>query len=598
VTPDITSALHEIANRPTASWRALLHRRFPDDPVLVHQALVWLHANHEPGETPEFERYRLGVMLDGGGTAAVWQAYDLKLGRNVAIKLFRIERSPSLEEILAEARAACDVTSDHVVRVFDVHDDDPPYIVMELVGEHEPRRGMLAPGASAASCRPASVDEAVRWVRDVALGVRDAHLRNVFHRDLKPHNVLITPLSRRARVGDFGLAISSAGAAGTAVGLVRTGSSGPVRVAGTPEYMSPEQARGLPLVLDPRDPDDRAVLVGVDVWGLGAIAYDLIASRPPWRATDGLEAWEVAATAAPPSLDGTVPRRLAKVIAKALAAEPSARYATAGELADELDAYLARRPTSHDRSRAVRAWLWSRRNPQLTITAMLAVVLAIFTSIAYATVVAVGHQRNELAAEISRAQVERTELEVHASTLHAELADTQANLDTLHHTLAEAKQDYDTIVAAKERALDKADAMTRNLVDQLAAMRNERDTAEKGRELYEGFWTRARAEADEAARDRDEAQQERDSARKDRDQVAKERDAARDARSVAEKERDTAKADRDRIDLARRHAEADLARLAAELSTIGGLARDAGVDAPAPAPAHVAPDAPAPAKAD
>jgi hypothetical protein len=593
-----TALLLEVASKPPASWRDALERRFPDDPELVRQALVWLHASKDTGDGHGFDgdRYELGVMLDAGATASVWQAHDRKLGRNVAIKLFRIERSPSLDEILAEARAACEVASDHVVRVFDVHDDDPPAIVMELVGEYEPRRGTLAPGASAAACRPQSIDEAVRWVRDVALGVHDAHLRNVFHRDLKPHNVLITPLSRRARVGDFGLAVSANGAAGGAVGLIRTGPTGPVKVAGTPEYMAPEQARGLPLVLDPHDPDDRAVLVGVDVWGLGAIAYDLIAGRPPWQPGEGLEAWEVAATgASPPAVDRdlgrAVPARLRRVLDKALAPEPNARYTTAAELAGELDAYLARRPTSLDRSRAVRVALWARRNPQLTIAAVLAAILAVITLVAYATVVEVRTQRNELAGEIDRARAERVELEARAQKLHKELADTESSLaekatalDRLHHTLAEAKQEYDAIVAAKERALRDADAVTRSLVEQLATARSERDTAQLGRELYEGFWTRARAEADQAARDRDQAQHERDDAHKERDQAAKERDAAREKADKAAKDRDAALADRDRIDSARRHAEADLARLISELSSLGDGPRDAGVHVDAAVP--------------
>jgi len=78
VTIDITTALAEIANRPAASWRVLLARKFPDDPALVHQALVWLHANKAPDDTPDDSpgRYQLGVMLDGGATAAVWQAHD------------------------------------------------------------------------------------------------------------------------------------------------------------------------------------------------------------------------------------------------------------------------------------------------------------------------------------------------------------------------------------------------------------------------------------------------------------------------------------------------------------------------------------------
>jgi serine/threonine protein kinase len=501
---NIAAALAEIAARPPASWGQLVRERWPDDPELARQALVWLHANRERDDASSVpalhdDRYALGVMLDAGGTAHVWQAHDRKLGRNVAIKLFRVERSPSLDEILTEARAACEVDSDHVVRVLDVHDDEPPYIVMELVGEYEPRRGVLAPGASAATFRPASTDEAVRWVRDVALGVHDAHLRNVFHRDIKPHNVLITPWSRRARIGDFGLAVSASGSA-NASGLVRTGPTGPVRVSGTPEYMAPEQARGLPLVLDPHDESERAILVGVDVWGLGALAYDLLSGHPPWRPRDGLDAWEVAATGGAPALPAPVPRRLARVIAKALAPETRDRYATAAELASELDAYIARRPTSHDRSRATRLALWCRRNPQLTITAGLASVLAVITLVAYATILQVRSERNDLAADIDR-------LAERAGNLRRELAETEANLksqtgalDNLRKVLAEEKIEYDAIVGAKERALRDADAVTKTLVEQLSAARADRDTAQGARDLYEGFWTRARADSDRPRR--------------------------------------------------------------------------------------------------
>src|SRR5690606_18751243 len=192
----------------------------------------------------------------------------------------------------------------------DVHDGGAhPYIVMELVEEHDPDRGELVLGGAAASRRPRSVDEVARWVMQAARGVHDAHLRNVFHRGLKPQNVLITPISRRARIADFGLAVSEAtGDAGRGTAILKRGAAGPASVRGTPEYMSPEQARGLPLTLDPRSAADRAILVGIDVWGLGALAYDLLSGRPPWRGRsgEGLEPWELAASGArPPPLERT-----------------------------------------------------------------------------------------------------------------------------------------------------------------------------------------------------------------------------------------------------------------------------------------------------
>ena len=571
---DVLELLAAIATKPEASWPALVAASFPGDPALVAQALIWLRAARErvadDEATPHLDgdRYELGVLLDVGATASVWQAYDHKLGRNVAIKIFRGEHSPVVDEILAEARAAAEITSDHVVRVLDVHNAEPSYIVMELVGEWEPRNGVLAPGSSAATLRPRSLDEAARWVRDVARGVHDAHLRNVFHRDLKPHNVLITPFSRRARVADFGLAVSEA-----------HDRAGALEIAGTPGYIAPEQACGLPPALDPHDLDDRAVLVALDVWGLGALAFDLVSNRPVWQpapAPEPCDAWEVAAAATtPPALDRKLPRRLRRIIEQALAIDPRARYATAGELADDLDAYLAATPTSHDTSRTSRFALWCRRNPQLTITVALATVLATLSIVAYVNVVEVRTQRNALAAEARRATAENEQLSRRARDTRRELATTEAELSTrgkeleqLRGTLADADKEYKAIVAAKNRALADADAATRQLAEELANARSERDEARLGRELYEGFFTRARTEGDEAARDRDQAQHDRDAARKERDQALKERDAANTARTTVEKDRDRALADRDRAEAARHRSEADLARLAAELSAL------------------------------
>ena len=625
---ELIDVLGQIATRPEDQWPELVAQKFPNDAKLAAQALIWLRANRERVDDddvmPELagERYQLGVLLDVGGSASVWQAYDAKLNRNVAVKVFRGERSPVLDEILTEARAAAEITSDHVVRVLDVHDHDPtsggaPYIVMELVGEWEPRNGVLAPGGSAATVRPRTQAEAVRWVRDVARGVHDAHLRNVFHRDLKPHNVLITPFSRRARIADFGLAIREAQEPGM------------LEIAGTPGYIAPEQAAGLSPTLDPHDLDDRAVLVALDVWGLGALAFDLLADRPPWEANAGLEAWERAAAAdRSPELPRELPRRLRAILHKALALDPKARYATAGELADDLDAFLARRPTSHETSRRARLGLWMRRNPQLSITVGLAAILAALSVVAYLNVVEVRNQRNALGAEAARARIENEQLTARAQMTRRNLAATETELATkakeleeLRTRLVDADKEYEAIVAAKERALRDADAATKQLADQLGSARAERDEARVARQLYEGFWTRARKEGEDAAKDRDAAQKDRDQAHKERDTALHDRESAIAEREAAEQERDKALADRDHAESIRRRVEADLARVTAELAAmrphpirdrdkgkaqaqapkVAGKASDAGAPttiAPSPAPTTKAvTPAPAPAKA-
>ena len=632
--PDrVAAAIAELADRPPCDWPAALRARFADDPVVVRQVLLWLHAQRahaaERGRAATLgdgERYELQVQLDTGATATVWRAYDRKLLRNVAIKVFdgrspespvgvgsdtagsaggaggKAPRgvdtgpSPALGDILLEARAACEVISDHVVRVLDVHDAEPPYIVMELVGEHEPRTGTLAPGASAASCRPHDLGEAVRWLRDVARGVHDAHLRNVFHRDLKPHNVLITPISRRAKIADFGLSVSRAGGAGRGARsgmVVGTGAGGTAtRIAGTPGYMAPEQARGLAITLDPGDPGDRAILVGVDVWGLGAVAYDLVTGHPPWRGGHGLDAWEVAASGARPepvertAQGDRVPRRLRRIVERALATTPGDRYPSAGELADELHAVLACRPTSFDRSPARRVALWARRNPQLTVTAVVAVVLSAMSLAAYATVRHLGAQRTALAAEVRSTAADKDRLAGQAGAARRELESTEASLAAqaaslreLRRLLAEAEDEYRSIVLAKQQALHTANVATHALM----TVSGDRDIAEKTRDLYERFWERARKDAADAAHERDRATHERDLARAAADQAGKERDDARAARDRAEHDRDLARSERDRNAEARRQAEADVARLIGELSRAIGIDPARGAAPPAPA---------------
>jgi eukaryotic-like serine/threonine-protein kinase len=377
--------------------------RWPDDPELAQQVAIWLRARRlaEPPTGPRLgplaDRYEASRLLDVGATGAVWLAYDRLLARTVAIKRFH----QPCPDVLVEARAASEVISDHVVRIIDVHPHDPSCLVMELVGEHDLEHGELVCGASAAVVEPRGVHEVIAWLRDVARGVADAHLRNVFHRDLKPRNVLIAPVSRRAKVVDFGLAASMHG---------RHDDRRGIRIVGTPTYLAPEQARGS-AALDPQHPADRAALVAIDVWGIGAIGYALLMRRALWRETAELDPWEVAATAdrAPP-LEAArgIARQLAPIIRRALAIDPAHRYASAAELAGELDAILAQQPTSFERSPVPRARLWLRRNRRLAVTAAAALALGVLSVEAHHSLAQAREERatlEKLAAELAAACV-------------------------------------------------------------------------------------------------------------------------------------------------------------------------------------------------
>ncbi len=555
----VRDVLARLATRPAKEWANRLAAEFPSDPSIRAQALLWLHSEKNgpelDGSPPSLgdtadERYELNVRLDRGATASVWRAYDRRLGRNVAIKVFHRDESEALDQVLAEARAASDVISDHVVRVLDVnHGDAHPYIVMELVGEYDPDKGEVVRGTAASATRPRSIDEVARWVMQVACGVHDAHLRNVFHRDLKPKNVLVTPISRRARIADFGLAVSgdNADVAQPAITLLKGGPSGPLSVRGTPEFMAPEQARGLPLTLDSRAAVDRAILVSIDVWGLGAIAYDLLAGRPPWLARADRTAWEVAASDEhPPTLERTrdgqrIPARLRRVIEKTMSIDPASRYATAAALAHELEAYLARRPTSIDRSRLSRFGLWCRRNPQLALTGLVTFAITAIAVGTHVTVEQLRDERRVLDLEVRHRKAEESALRQSVDRARTNLHDTQEklraereNLATLEQTIDEDRKAHGALLEAKEQELRHATAETRAIVEQLEAARRDRRTANEAKAALEKLVIETRREAERAAKERDRLRREREAARVERDAMQKELDTAISERDAAE----------------------------------------------------------------
>ncbi len=550
----VRDKLARISTRPPAEWSRRVDQEFPGDPALRMQALLWLHSEKEgpdlEGSPPSLgeaadERYELSVRIDVGSTSSVWQAFDRRLGRNVAIKVFHErDHSEALDQVLAEARAASDVISEHVVRVLDVqYGDGRPYIVMELVSEYDPEKGEVVRGTTAAASRPRSIEEVARWVMHVARGVHEAHLRNVFHRDLKPKNVLITPNSRRARVADFGLAFSAANpdAAHPTITLLKRGPSGPVSVRGTPEFMAPEQARGLTLTLDAHNADDRAILVALDVWGLGAIAYDLLSGRPPWlaRKADDLSAWEVAAsTERPPPLERTrdgerIPARLRRVIAKAMATEPKDRYASASALANELQDFLTRRPTTLDHSRLLRIALWCRRNPQLALTVLVAFGLTALAAGTHLTVTRLQDERATLDQKVKAQKLEKEQLNASVNEARRLLDDTRGklatereSLATLEKSIADERSSYQTLIEAKEQALADATRSTRRIMEQLETARRDQRDAEDARTRLERLANELRRDIDKVSRDREKLRRERDAARGERDAVQRERDTA------------------------------------------------------------------------
>ena len=255
-----------------------------------------------------------------GGMGVVWRAHQRALKRDVAVKTLPggdLAGAEARARFHCEALATARLKHPNIVPVHEVGElDGIPYLVMELV-EGQPLSKVIGG-------KPASAKLAARWVRDVALAVQHAHERGVLHRDLKPSNILIESGDDggRPRVTDFGLAkIADAERS-----LTRTGSA-----VGSPAYMPPEQAL------------HGDCTVRSDVYGLGAVLYSALTGRPPFQGESVaavLAQVEAGEPLGPRRLQSGLPVDLETICLKCLEKNPSRRYATARELADDLTRFL------------------------------------------------------------------------------------------------------------------------------------------------------------------------------------------------------------------------------------------------------------------
>jgi eukaryotic-like serine/threonine-protein kinase len=263
-------------------------------------------------ETIVAGRYRLIGKLGSGGMADVWCAEDTMLDRRVALKFLHerfAQDAQFVERFRREASSAAGLQHPNVVGVFDRGTvDGSHYIAMEYV-EGASLKDLIDRGLGVA--------EAVEIIRQVLAGARYAHSHGIVHRDLKPQNVLVDA-EGRARVTDFGIARAGASE------ITQTGS-----VLGTAQYLSPEQAQGLP------------VTGASDIYSIGVMLYEALTGRVPFEGDSPVTVAlkQVSERPRPPSeLNPQVSRALDAVVLKALAKDPTNRFASAEEFLEALDA--------------------------------------------------------------------------------------------------------------------------------------------------------------------------------------------------------------------------------------------------------------------